>query len=83
MIVPTDALSNMFGLKRIVNDRWTRTANMASDAVNGTVDTAYKGSLFTMIVVTIVWVSIFLYIAFYYAYMPSLMYTRPVHMQFK
>ncbi|XP_050438473.1 seipin [Adelges cooleyi] len=44
---------------------------------------AYRGSVFWMSVVTVVWASIFLYAAFYTAYMPSLAYTRPVHMQYK
>ncbi|XP_050531276.1 seipin [Daktulosphaira vitifoliae] len=44
---------------------------------------AYQGSIFWMSVVTVFWISLFLYVAFYTAYMPSLVYTRPVHMQYK
>lgn len=73
----------MFGLKRIVEEKVNKSVDMASDTVNSMLDTTYKGGIFSMIIITIVWVSIFLYIAFYYAYMPSLMFSRPVHMQFK
>ena len=34
-------------------------------------------------VVLILWAAVFMYAAFYYAYMPSISHTRPVHMQFK
>ncbi|CAH1731591.1 seipin [Aphis gossypii] len=76
-------MMKMLGLKRIVDQKVDKTVDMASDVANCLLDTTYKGGLFSMIIVTIVWVSIFLYIAFYYAYMPSLMFSRPVHMQFK
>uniref|UniRef100_A0A1B6KSS0 Seipin n=1 Tax=Graphocephala atropunctata TaxID=36148 RepID=A0A1B6KSS0_9HEMI len=45
-------------------------------------DSIFKGGLFGLIIATIVWVSIFLYIVFYYVYMPSLSHTRQVHLQF-
>lgn len=31
----------------------------------------------------IIWLAIFLYIAFYYTYMPAIAHIRPVHMQFQ
>lgn len=31
----------------------------------------------------IVWTAVFMYVAFYYAYMPAIAHVRPVHMQFK
>lgn len=34
-------------------------------------------------VVLILWAAVFMYAAFYYAYMPAISHTRPVHMQFK
>lgn len=74
---------NAFGLKRIVDDRVDKTVGMAADAADRLMGAVYKGGLLTMIVVTIVWVSVFLYVAFYNSYIPSLMYSRPVHMQFK
>ncbi|XP_055902254.1 seipin [Eupeodes corollae] len=34
-------------------------------------------------VALIIWSAVFLYVAFYYAYMPAMSHIRPVHMQFK
>lgn len=73
----------MFRLKKIINAKIDKTLNITADAGNRVTDTMYKGGLLSIILITIVWVSIFLYIAFYYAYMPSLMFSRPIHMQFK
>lgn len=45
-------------------------------------ESAFKGGVLGLIVATTVWISIFLYVVFYYLYMPSLSHTRPVHLQF-
>lgn len=74
---------DLVGLKKIVNEKYDKAVNLTKDTVDNVVDTTYKGGLFSMIIVTIGWLSIFLYIAFYYAYMPSLVLNRPIHMQFK
>lgn len=31
----------------------------------------------------VIWMAVFMYIAFYYTYMPAIAHIRPVHMQFK
>lgn len=41
-----------------------------------------KGGVLALIVATIIWISIFLYVVFYYLYMPSMSHIRPVHLQF-
>ncbi|VVC38067.1 Seipin family [Cinara cedri] len=71
------------GLKKIANEKFDKAINLAKDGMSNVQDTTYKGGLFSMIIITIIWISIFLYIAFYYAYMPSLILNRPIHMQFK
>ncbi|CAB0045098.1 unnamed protein product [Trichogramma brassicae] len=43
----------------------------------------FRGGLIVIVAILIVWISIFLYTAFYYAYMPSMTYVRPVHLQFR
>lgn len=42
-----------------------------------------KAGVVAFVVAVIIWVSIFLYVAFYYTYMPSISHVRPVHLQFK
>ncbi|XP_014088691.1 seipin [Bactrocera oleae] len=39
--------------------------------------------LIAFAVVLIIWIAVFMYVTFYYTYMPAISHTRPVHMQFK
>lgn len=43
----------------------------------------FKLAVVALAAAVIIWLAIFLYIAFYYTYMPSIAHIRPVHMQFK
>ncbi|XP_057323861.1 seipin [Microplitis mediator] len=43
----------------------------------------FRSGIILIASIVAVWISIFLYTAFYYAYMPSMQHTRPVHLQFK
>jgi seipin len=42
-----------------------------------------KSGVVALVAAIIIWVSVFLYVAFYYTYMPSISHVRPVHLQFK
>ncbi|KAJ1521444.1 hypothetical protein ONE63_003113 [Megalurothrips usitatus] len=44
---------------------------------------SFRGGLVGLLTALVVWVSIFLYIAFYYAYMPSIAHVRPIHVEFE
>lgn len=44
---------------------------------------SFRGGLVGLLTAMIIWVSIFLYVAFYYAYMPSISHVRPIHVQFE
>ncbi|XP_033180429.1 seipin isoform X1 [Bombus impatiens] len=46
-------------------------------------DVLISGGIIIISGIVIVWLSVFLYTAFYYAYVPSISYVRPVHLQFK
>nr|CAD7439367.1 unnamed protein product [Timema bartmani] len=46
-------------------------------------DVLCSGGLVALVASLIIWVAIFLYVAFYYTYMPSTSHIRPVHLQFK
>lgn len=39
--------------------------------------------LVAFVTAMIIWCAVFIYATFYYAYMPAISHTRPVHMQFK
>lgn len=42
-----------------------------------------KLAILVLAAAVIIWMAVFMYIAFYYTYMPAIAHIRPVHMQFK
>lgn len=46
-------------------------------------DIAVKATFLAFATAVIIWMSIFMYIAFYYTYMPAIEHIRPVHIQFE
>lgn len=42
-----------------------------------------KLAILALAAAVIIWMAVFMYIAFYYTYMPAIAHIRPVHMQFK
>lgn len=68
---------------RNVANKWLNVQQKTTQGVQSARDAVFRGGLIVVCAVLIVWISIFLYTAFYYAYMPSMSYVRPVHLQFK
>jgi len=68
---------------RIFTRKLINCQTKARYAIEGLKDVSFRGSLMGLVTVMIVWVAIFLYIAFYYAYMPSISHSRPIHVEFK
>ncbi|XP_046400565.1 seipin [Ischnura elegans] len=53
------------------------------DRAVGVKNVFFNGGMVVVIGMISIWMSIFLYVAFYYAYMPAVLHVRPVHLQFK
>lgn len=51
--------------------------------INKTKELLYKIGIIAVFCSAILWMSIFMYVAFYYTYMPNVAHVRPVHLQFK
>lgn len=68
---------------RNIANRWLNVQQKTTQGVQSARDAVFRGGLIVISAVLVVWISIFLYTAFYYAYMPSMSYMRPVHLQFK
>ena len=66
-----------------VNKKWFNVQKKTTRSVQSARDVILSGGIIIISGVLIVWLSIFLYTAFYYAYMPSMSYIRPVHLQFE
>ncbi|XP_053974626.1 seipin [Hylaeus volcanicus] len=70
-------------LLELVNKKWFNVQRKTSKSVQTARDVILSGGIIIVSAVFVVWLSVFLYTAFYYAYMPSMSYIRPVHLQFK
>lgn len=53
------------------------------DGITSAREVAFKLAVVGLAAAVIIWLAIFMYIAFYYTYMPAIAHIRPVHMQFK
>ncbi|KAI8433617.1 hypothetical protein MSG28_015636 [Choristoneura fumiferana] len=51
--------------------------------INSVKELVYRAGIVTVFVTAILWLSIFMYVVFYYTYMPNVTHMRPVHLQFK
>lgn len=76
LMMPSRIIKNITNKLLNVQQKTNQGVQTAKNAI-------FRGGLIIVSVVLIVWISIFLYTAFYYAYMPSMSYVRPVHLQFR
>ncbi|XP_012277966.1 seipin [Orussus abietinus] len=67
---------------RQITLRWFNVKQKTSQGVQSARDAIFQGGMIVVCSILIIWVSIFLYTAFYYAYMPSMTYVKPVHLTF-
>lgn len=65
----------------VILNRVEIAKNFLNRAVDHACEHAFRGGMFYLIMMTLVWISIFVYVVFYYAYVPAPMYVRPVHLQ--
>ncbi|KYM83180.1 Seipin [Atta colombica] len=70
-------------LLRKISRKWFNIQKTTRQNIQSAKDTVFRGGIVIISTVLIVWLSIFLYTVFYYSYMPSMSYVRPVHLQFK
>lgn len=54
-----------------------------SEGVNSVKELLYRAGIISVFVTAILWISVFMYVLFYYTYMPNVTHSRPVHLQFK
>lgn len=57
--------------------------NRTKDGVVSAREIFIKLLILALAAAVIIWMAVFMYIAFYYTYMPAIAHIRPVHMQFK
>ncbi|XP_015512618.1 seipin isoform X1 [Neodiprion lecontei] len=70
-------------LFRRLEERIFDVQQKTAEGVQTARDAVLRGGIIVMTAVVVIWISIFLYAAFYYAYMPNISHVRPVHLTFE
>lgn len=95
MVLALELLMNLFDpfhiirryflnpFKAIAANVFDHFMNKTQDKVSTVRDFILRIGFVAFMVALIIWSAIFMYVTFYYAYMPAMSHTRPVHMQFK
>ena len=65
----------------IISNRVEMARKRINQGVDNVFEHAFRGGMFSLIMMTLVWISVFIYVVFYYAYVPAPSYMRPVHLQ--
>ncbi|XP_063707850.1 seipin [Culicoides brevitarsis] len=67
----------------LASNLYEETLEKTKNGVLSVRDIILRVIILLLAIVIVLWTAGFMYVAFYYAYMPSIAHTRPVHMQFK
>lgn len=51
--------------------------------INNVREVIFRGTIVALITALFVWLSILMYLAFYYVYVPVISHQKPIHLQFK
>lgn len=54
-----------------------------NEGINSVKELLLRAGIVLVFLSAILWISIFMYVIFYYIYMPNVTHIRPVHLQFK
>ncbi|XP_065202870.1 seipin-like isoform X2 [Planococcus citri] len=65
----------------MISNRVANVKLKVNQGVDNAFEHAFRGGMFSLIMLTLVWISVFIYVVFYYAYVPAPSYMRPVHLQ--
>lgn len=70
-------------LVKFVHDSLTLYKTRTKTGVNNVKEVLIRGTVIALITAVLVWLSILMYVAFYYVYVPSVKHERAVHLKFK
>lgn len=70
-------------LIKFIHDTVTLYKLRTKSGVNNLRDILFRGIVIAFITALLVWLSIFMYLAFYYVYVPILKHEKPVHLKFR
>lgn len=67
----------------VVSTAFDHYRTKTSDQISSVKEMAVKASIVAISSAIVIWAAVFMYIAFYYTFIPAVAHTRPVYMQFK
>ncbi|KAK9885816.1 hypothetical protein WA026_013688 [Henosepilachna vigintioctopunctata] len=70
-------------LAKFVYDTVALYKTRAKTGVNNIRDILFRGTIVALVTALLVWLSIFMYVAFYYVYVPAIAHNKPVYLQFR
>lgn len=70
-------------LAKFVHDTVNLYKVRTKSGVNNVREILFRGTVVALITALLVWLSIFMYVAFYYAYVPAITHERPVYLTFQ
>ncbi|CAH0546142.1 unnamed protein product [Brassicogethes aeneus] len=68
---------------KFIHDTVDLYKKRTKSGVNSIRDILFRGTVIALITAVLVWLSIFMYVAFYYVYVPTISHERPVFLKFK
>lgn len=66
-----------------VNSKIENIKDNTNQRIQSIKETAFRSGILLLTIGIIIWLAVFMYVVFYYTYIPALTHTRPVHLQFK
>ncbi|XP_044253786.1 seipin [Tribolium madens] len=70
-------------LIKFIHDTVKLYKTRTQTGVNNVREILFRGTVVALITALLVWLAIFMYIAFYYAYVPTISHERPVYLKFR
>ncbi|XP_018566876.1 seipin isoform X3 [Anoplophora glabripennis] len=70
-------------LVKFIHDTVNLYKSRTKAGVNNVREILFRGTVIALITALLVWLSIFMYIAFYYVYVPTISHERAVHLKFR
>ncbi|XP_052747806.1 seipin isoform X2 [Galleria mellonella] len=66
-----------------ISRQYTGYKKKTEEGLSSVKELLFRAGVIAVFFAAIVWLSIFMYVVFYYTYMPNVTHVRPVHLQFK
>ncbi|CAH1983544.1 unnamed protein product [Acanthoscelides obtectus] len=70
-------------LVKFIHDTVNLYKSRTKAGVHNVREVLFRGTVIALITALLVWLSVFMYVAFYYVYVPTISHERPVYLKFK